>query len=45
MRGWAIVSFGAILSKMIDTVVTFFILDRFGKVVFIVVFSVVSENG
>jgi len=37
-RGWAIASFG-------DTGVTFFFLDWFGKVVFIVVLSVVRENG
>jgi len=45
MRGWAIVSFGAILSKMSDTGVTFFFLNWFEKVVFIVVLSVVRENG
>ena len=45
MRGWAIASFGAILSKMSDTGVTFFFLDWFEKVVFIVVLSVVRENG
>ena len=44
-REWAIASFGAILSKMSDTGVTFFILKWFGKVVFIIVFSVVRENG
>jgi len=30
---------------MSDTCVTFFFLDWFGKVVFVVVFSVVGENG
>ena len=35
----------AIFSKMSDTGVTFFFLDWFGKVVFIVVLSVVGENG
>jgi len=30
---------------MIDTGVTFFFLDCFGKVVFIIVLSVVDENG
>ena len=40
-----IASFGAILSKMSNTVVTLVFLYRFGKVVFIVVLSVVRENG
>ena len=44
-RGWAIASFGAIFSKISDTGETFFFLDWFGKVVFIVVLSVVGENG
>jgi len=44
-REWAIASFGAILSKMSDTGVTFFFLNWFEKVVFIVVLSVVRENG
>ena len=44
-RGWAIASFGAIFSKMSDTGETFFFLNWFGKVVFVVVFSVVGENG
>ena len=44
-RGWAIASFGAIFSKMSDSGVTFFILEWFGKVVFIIVLSVVDENG
>jgi len=38
-------SFGAIFGKMSDTGVTFFFLDWFGKVVFVVVLSVVDENG
>jgi len=44
-RGWAIESFGAIFSKMSDFGETFFFLNWFGKVVFVVVFSVVGENG
>ena len=44
-RVWAIASFGGILSKMRDAVVTFIFLDWLGKVVFIFVLSVVRENG
>ena len=33
------------MSKMSDTGVTFFFLYWFGKVVFIIVLSVVRENG
>ena len=43
--GLVIASFGAIISKMSDIGVTFFFLDWFGKVVFIIVLSVVGKNG
>ena len=33
------------MSKMSDNGVTFFFLDWFGKVVFIVILSVIDENG